>query len=107
MNCSYEPLAEILPVILKEEIGHVGYGGSKAAELMATGDESRERLQNALNYWYVKALDMFGRAESKRSERYRFWSFSEVCQVGATERLRITSHPTSASALITDTGVPS
>jgi len=73
MDCSYQPLAEILPVVLKEEIGHVGYGGSKAAELMAKGDESRERLQNALNYWYVKALDMFGHAESKRSERYRFW----------------------------------
>ena len=73
INCSYRPLAEILPVILKEEIGHVGYGGSKAADLMAKGDESRERLQNALNYWYVKALDMFGRAESKRSERYRYW----------------------------------
>ena len=54
-------------------VGHVGYGGSKAAELMMKGDESRERLQNALNYWYVKALDMFGHAESKRSERYRFW----------------------------------
>ena len=73
MDCSYQPLAEILPVVLKEEIGHVGYGGSKAEELMAKGDESRKRLQNALNYWYVKALDMFGRAESKRSERYRFW----------------------------------
>ena len=73
MNCSYQPLAEILPDILKEEIGHVGYGGSKTAELMAKGDASRERLQTALNYWYVKALDMFGRSESKRSERYRFW----------------------------------
>jgi len=73
MSCSYEPLAEILPAVLKEEIGHVGYGGSKAAELVAKGGESRERLQKALNYWYVKALDMFGRAESKRSERYRFW----------------------------------
>lgn len=73
MNCSYQPLAEILPKILKEEIGHIGYGGSKAAELMAKGDESRERLQNSLNYWYGKALEMFGRAESKRSERYRFW----------------------------------
>jgi len=73
MNCSYQPLAEILPKILKEEIGHIGYGGSKAAELMAKGDESRERLQNSLNYWYGKALAMFGRAESKRSERYRFW----------------------------------
>ena len=73
VDCSYRPLAEILPVILKEEIAHVGYGGSKAADLMAKGDESRERLQKALDYWYVKALDMFGRAESKRSERYRYW----------------------------------
>jgi 1,2-phenylacetyl-CoA epoxidase catalytic subunit len=30
-------------------------------------------LQKALDYWYVKALDMFGRAGSKRSERYRYW----------------------------------
>ena len=73
MNCSYQPLAEILPAILKEEIGHVGYGGSKAADLSAKGDESRERLQKALDYWYAKALDMFGRSDSTRSERYRFW----------------------------------
>ena len=73
MDCSYEPLAKILPVILKEEIGHVGYGASKAAELAAKGDERRERLQKALDYWYAKALDMFGDSASKRSERYRFW----------------------------------
>ena len=73
LNCSYQPLAEMMPGILKEEIGHIGYGGSKAADLMARGDESRERLQTALDYWYVKALEMFGNAGSKRSERYRFW----------------------------------
>jgi len=73
MNCSYQPLAEILPKIIQEEVGHVGYGGSKAAELAAKGDESRERLQKALDYWYAKALDMFGRSGSVRSERYRFW----------------------------------
>ncbi len=73
MNCSYQPLAEIMPEIIKEEIGHVGYGGSKAADMAAKGDESRERLQKALDYWYAKALDMFGRSESKRSERYRHW----------------------------------
>ncbi len=73
VNCSYQPLAQILPQIIKEEIGHVGYGGSKAAELAAKGDESRERLQKAVDFWYPKALDMFGRSESKRSERYRYW----------------------------------
>lgn len=73
VDCSYQPLAQILPQIIKEEIGHVGYGGSKAAELAAKGDESRERLQKAVDFWYPKALDMFGRSESKRSERYRYW----------------------------------
>ena len=49
---------------------------SKASNFFAneaTSNAPRERLQNALNYWYGKALDMFGRSESKRSERYRFW----------------------------------
>jgi ring-1,2-phenylacetyl-CoA epoxidase subunit PaaA len=73
MHCSYQPLAEILPKIIQEEVAHVGYGGSKAAELAAKGDESRKRLQKALDYWYAKALDMFGRSGSVRSERYRFW----------------------------------
>jgi len=73
MNCSYQPLADIMPEIIKEEIGHVGYGGSKAAELAAKGDENKERLQKAMDYWYAKALDMFGRSGSKRSEQYRFW----------------------------------
>jgi len=73
MDCTFQPLAEILPQILKEEIGHVGYGASKAAELAGKGDESKERLQKAVNFWYPKALDMFGRSGSKRSERYRYW----------------------------------
>jgi ring-1,2-phenylacetyl-CoA epoxidase subunit PaaA len=73
MNCSYQPLAEILPQVIKEEMGHIGYGASKAAELAAQGDESKERLQKAVDFWYPKALDMFGRSGSKRSERYRYW----------------------------------
>lgn len=73
IDCAYQPLARIIPQVIKEEIGHVGYGGSKAAELAARGDEGRERLQRAVDFWYPKALDMFGRSESKRSERYRYW----------------------------------
>jgi ring-1,2-phenylacetyl-CoA epoxidase subunit PaaA len=73
VGCSYQPLAQILPHIIKEEIGHVGYGGSKAAEMAAKGDENRERLQKAIDFWYPKALDMFGRSGSERSERYRYW----------------------------------
>jgi ring-1,2-phenylacetyl-CoA epoxidase subunit PaaA len=30
-------------------------------------------LQKAVDFWYPKALDMFGRSGSERSERYRYW----------------------------------
>jgi ring-1,2-phenylacetyl-CoA epoxidase subunit PaaA len=73
LGCTYKPLAEILPEIMKEEVGHVGYGSSKTAELAAKGDESREKVQKALEFWYAKALDMFGRSESTRDQRYIYW----------------------------------
>ena len=73
LGCTYKPLAEIMPEIMIEEVGHVGYGSSKTAELAAGGDESREKVQKALDFWYTKALDMFGRSDSTRDQRYIFW----------------------------------
>jgi ring-1,2-phenylacetyl-CoA epoxidase subunit PaaA len=72
-GCTYKPLERILPQIIKEEIGHVGYGESKTAELAAKGGESKEKVQRALDFWYVKALDMFGRSDSTRDQRYIYW----------------------------------
>jgi len=72
-NCTYQPLSQILPGIIKEEIGHIGYGESKTAELASKGDEQRERVQRALDFWYAKALDMFGRSDSERDRRYIHW----------------------------------
>ncbi len=73
IGCSYAPLERILPDIVKEEEGHIDFGTTKTAELASKGGQQKERIQKALNYWYMKALDMFGRSESKRSERYRYW----------------------------------
>jgi ring-1,2-phenylacetyl-CoA epoxidase subunit PaaA len=42
-------------------------------ELIRSGDAGKAKAQNAVDYWYVKALDMFGRSSSERSERYRYW----------------------------------
>jgi ring-1,2-phenylacetyl-CoA epoxidase subunit PaaA len=72
-GCTYRPLAQILPSIVKEEIGHIGYGESKTAELASRGEESKEKVQRALNFWYAKALDMFGRSDSERDQRYIYW----------------------------------
>lgn len=70
---TYKPLVQILPQIVKEEVGHIGYGESKTADLASKRDESKEKVQRALNFWYIKALDMFGRSDSERDERYLYW----------------------------------
>ena len=73
LGCTYKPLERVLPQIMKEEVGHIGYGESKTAELAAKGDESKENVQRAVDFWYVKALDMFGRSNSTRDQRYVYW----------------------------------
>lgn len=73
LDCSYLPLQRILPEVLKEEIGHIGFGTNQTAELAAKGDEERERAQRSVDFWYIKALDMFGRSDSERSNRFCHW----------------------------------
>ena len=84
-GCTYQPLNQILPGIIKEEIGHVGYGESKTAELVGKGEESKDKVQRALNQWYVKALDMFGRSESTRDQRYIHWGLKRRTNVQARQ----------------------
>jgi len=84
-DCSYLPLQRILPDIVTEELGHIEYGYNKTLELMSKGDEQKERVQKAIDYWYVRALDMFGRSGSKRAERYRYWGLKRR----ANEKARV------------------
>ncbi len=85
LDCSYAPLERILPEVIKEEMGHIGYGTNKTAELAAKGGESKEKVQKSVNYWYVTALDMFGRSVSKRSERYRHWGLKRRANAQARQ----------------------
>jgi ring-1,2-phenylacetyl-CoA epoxidase subunit PaaA len=75
-GCSYAPLSRLLEHpsrILDEEAGHIDFGTTRTAEMAARGDEERARVQKAIDYWYITALDMFGRSESRRAERYLAW----------------------------------
>ncbi len=83
---TYKPLTQILPQIVKEEVGHIGYGESKTAELASQGDESKEKIQRAVNFWYIKALDMFGRSDSERDERYVYWGLKRRTNAQAREQ---------------------
>ncbi len=86
IDCSYVPLERFLPDIIKEEEGHIDFGVNQTAELAAKGGEAKERVQKSLNFWYAKALDMFGRSESKRSERYRYWGLKRRSNTEAREQ---------------------
>ena len=84
-DCSYLPLQRILPDIVTEELGHIEYGYNKTLELLSKGDQQRERVQKAIDYWYVRALDMFGRSGSTRAERYRYWGLKRRSNEQARE----------------------
>jgi len=59
--------------VMDEEEGHIDYGTTRTAELAAIGGAQKERVQKAIDFWYVTALDMFGNSSSRRAERYRHW----------------------------------
>ncbi|HEY7060132.1 MAG TPA: Phenylacetic acid catabolic protein [Chloroflexota bacterium] len=72
VDCSYQPLSDVLPDIMREEVGHVNYGTAQLVKLAKT-PEGKDEAQAALDRWYPLALDSFGQSESKRSERYINW----------------------------------
>src|SRR5579864_1000002 len=80
IGCSYQPLSRLLEPpsrILDEEAGHIDFGTTRTAEMAAKGGEQRERVQKSVDFWYVTALDMFGRGESQRAERFRYWGLKQ------------------------------
>ncbi len=99
-DCSYVPLAEILPTMEQEEVAHISFGTNITREMADKGGESRERVQRAINYWYVKGLDMFGKSDSRRSERYRYWGLKR--RTNAEQRQQYTDE---VNPLITDMGL--
>jgi ring-1,2-phenylacetyl-CoA epoxidase subunit PaaA len=71
---SFLPLDRMMPQMLQEEVGHITHGEEETARMAASDDEEqRKRIQEAVNRWYPRALDMFGTSESKRSERFIHW----------------------------------
>ncbi len=99
-DCSYVPLADILSTMLQEESAHISFGTNTTRESADKGGEARERIQNAVNYWYVKGLDMFGNSASRRSERYRQWGLKRRTNADARQQ-----YTDEINALIADMGL--
>ena len=66
-------------------IGHIEYGYNKTLELIQSGVGGKAKAQRAVDFWYVRALDMFGRSNSKKSERYRHWGLKRRTNQQARE----------------------
>ena len=69
---SYQPATRMLPKVMMEEEGHIAFGAAKLREYCRT-ERGKELAQVAINHWWVMALDMFGRSNSARTERYIEW----------------------------------
>ncbi len=72
IGCSYLPVTRILDRIIAEEKGHVGFGEQKLKEMVQTKD-GKAAVQEAMNKYYIWALDMFGKSKSSRNDRYLYW----------------------------------
>ena len=89
IGCSYKPLSRLLEPpsrILDEEAGHIDFGTTRTAELAAKGGEAAERVQKSVDFWYVTALDMFGRSDSQRAERFRNWGLKQRSNAEARQQ---------------------
>ncbi len=104
IGCTYLPLARVVedPVMLQEEEGHIDFGTNQSAEYAAKGGEAKERIQKAVDYWYVKGLDMFGNSVSRRSERYMEWGLKRRPNAAARQQYK-----DEVDALITQMGLTS
>ncbi len=68
--CSYAPWARTIEGIFKEEMMHVNHGDTWVKQL-AANPETRADVQAALNKWYPRTMNIFGRPQSRKNELYR------------------------------------
>jgi 1,2-phenylacetyl-CoA epoxidase catalytic subunit len=73
LDCSYLPYAEsIRTAYFPVEKRHAGRGRYWLRQLCET-DEGLARAQRAVNVWWPRALDMFGRSDTGRQHRYIYY----------------------------------
>jgi len=73
IDSSYAPFARIAGIQSAEEHRHARMGVIHLRPLLKDA-AVRSKVQTKIEqFWYPMTLDMFGRAKSERSERYRKW----------------------------------
>ncbi len=70
LDCSYEPWARELQRIAKEETTHLRHG-DLWVERMAKDPATHDEIQAALDKWYPRTMNIFGRPGTSRNALYR------------------------------------
>ena len=91
-DCSYLPVTNIVPKILEEERGHIAHGERILRDLCTTPEGTIE-AQAAVDKMYPSALDMFGKSESKRSDKFREWGIKGRTNAEARQDYRDLTDP--------------
>ena len=91
-ECSYLPVARIIPRILREEKMHIAHGEKILRDLCKT-PEGKLEAQAAVDKMYPRGLDMFGRSDSRRSEQFRKWGIKGRRNAESRQAYRDTVDP--------------
>ncbi len=70
MECSYAPWNRTIEGIFKEEMMHVAHG-DKWVQKLASDPATKADVQEALNKWYPRTMNIFGRPNSRSNVVYR------------------------------------
>lgn len=70
MECSYAPWNRTIEGIFKEEMMHVNHGNTWVKKL-SEDPTTKDEVQEALNKWYPRTMNIFGRPGSKKNVIYK------------------------------------
>lgn len=73
---SYGPWARAIATIFKEEMMHVNHGDTWV-ERLAKNSDTREEVQAALDKWFCRTMNIFGRPGSTRNRIYQKWGLKK------------------------------
>lgn len=76
LESSYGPWQRAIKMIFKEEMMHVNHGDTWV-EKLAADPKTKDEVQAALNKWFNRTMNIFGRPGSKRNVIYRKWSLKK------------------------------
>jgi ring-1,2-phenylacetyl-CoA epoxidase subunit PaaA len=70
LQASYRPWARVLDGIFKEERFHIAHGDNWVKRL-AQDLKTHDQVQSALDKWFIRTMNIFGRPDSPKNKIYR------------------------------------